>query len=249
MTRSVTAPRVYSGNTPFVLLVPVREVREDRQVLHCTLRLTLSPLPYSRRRVVHLRAQVLVTEVRRVRLAAQTRFPRRRNLLLLQRSPINAGKKRMDFDLLLTPRCRLHLLRVGRTGPQSEFGIALQQQRNEIASLEGEEGLRVNSSSLTHRESQLAVKHLAEHHLAVLVVEGRLRLSPSSHTYEARDHLVQQRAHRPPVHRAVVWVSRQHLRRHVLGRAYASCSRHHTHRRWFWLWSRASHTAWRARSR
>ena len=224
---SVTT-RVYSRNTASILLALVREVGEVGQVLHRHLRLTPSPLPYRRRRVVHLRARVLVTEVRRVRFAAQTRFPRRRNPLLLQRFPINAGKKRVDFDLLLTPRHRLHLLRVGWTRPQSEFGIALQQQRDEIASLEREEGLRVNSSLLTHRESQLAVKDLAEHHLAVLVVEGRLRLSSDPHTYEACDHLVQQRAHRPPVHCPVVWVSCQHLGRHVLGRACVSSS-HHTH--------------------
>ena len=182
MWYSVTT-RVYSRNTASILLALVREVGEVGQVLHRHLRLTPSPLPYRRRRVVHLRARVLVTEVRRVRFAAQTRFPRRRNPLLLQRFPINAGKKRVDFDLLLTPRHRLHLLRVGWTRPQSEFGIALQQQRDEIASLEREEGLRVNSSLLTHRESQLAVKDLAEHHLAVLVVEGRLRFtSPARHS-------------------------------------------------------------------
>ena len=74
-------------------------------------------------------------------------------------------------------------------------------------------------------ELQRCVQNVREHHLAVLVVEGRLRLSSDPHTYEACDHLVQQRAHRPPVHRAVVRLPQQHLGRHVLGRA---CALSHT---------------------
>ena len=71
-------------------------------------------------------------------------------------------------------------------------------------------------------EPQFGTHHLTKHHLPILVVEWRLRIKRHAHDNHAADHLVEQRAHRPPVHRAVVRLARQHLRRHVLGRAYLS---------------------------
>ena len=77
----------------------------------------------------------------------------------------------------------------------------------------GEEVLRGGRDDLGPREMQGLREDLSVHLVGVLVVEGR----------EARQHLVEQDAQRPPVDRLGVALAEQQLGREVLGSAAESC--------------------------
>lgn len=115
--------------------------------------LTPTPCSYTRLYRLDLRVGVLVVEVARVRVAAETRAPRRRDLLFFHRFPVDAGEERVCFDLLLSgPPC-LHFLRIG--GPRAEAGsrIALKKKRDKIARLQREVRLVLTRRDGSHRES------------------------------------------------------------------------------------------------
>lgn len=69
------------------------------------------------------------------------------------------------------------------------------------------------------RDVHAAALDLVEQPLLVATVEGRLRVTWPRQRHPARQHLVQQRAQRPPVDRAPVARAVQDLRRQVLWRA------------------------------
>ena len=139
--------------------------------------LTHAPHPYVRHGLVHLRVGVLVAEVACVRVAAQTRAPRRRHLLLLHRLPIHTREERVRFDLLLSPVPNSHLLRVGGSGAEASGRVSLEKEGNEVARLEREIRLVVIIQARAYSESQLGTHYLAKHDLTVRVVEGRLHVN------------------------------------------------------------------------
>lgn len=69
------------------------------------------------------------------------------------------------------------------------------------------------------RDIDAVALDLVEQPLLVATVEGRLRVTRGPQPHPARQHLVQQRAQRPPVDRAPVARAVQNLRRQVLRRA------------------------------
>lgn len=197
----------------FLFLFLVGEIREGGKVEHqIVLPLNHLNRSYGRSGFINVGVCVFLVEVGRVRLAHQRRLPRRRDLLVLQRLPVQPVEERV----------RLDVLRVARTGAQTQLWVANQQARDEVGRFGGEEALHMGAHDGAYGELQRRVENVREHHLPVLVVEGRLHVKRHTHNNHAADHLVEQRAHRPPVHRAVVRLARQHLRRHVLGRAYLS---------------------------
>ena len=94
----------------------------------------LLPLSYRRCRLVNIRICIFLVKIRRVGLAQQAWLPRRRDLLPLQRFPVNPREKRMALDLLRVPRPRA----------EPQRGVAHEQPRNEVLRGGGEQILRQN---------------------------------------------------------------------------------------------------------
>uniref|UniRef100_A0A8R7R2C7 Uncharacterized protein n=1 Tax=Triticum urartu TaxID=4572 RepID=A0A8R7R2C7_TRIUA len=110
---------------------------------------------------------------------------------LREQVPRHPGEERVRPDL------------VGAAGvPEPPRGIPLQQPRDEVGQLR-------HPALGVARELDLPVQHVPERLLAVLALERRA----------AERHLVDEHAHRPPVHGEPVAVAAHHLRRHVLLRA------------------------------
>ena len=149
----------------FLLLFLVGEIREGGKVEHqIVLPLNHLNRSYGRSGFINVGVCVFLVEVGRVRLAHQRRLPRRRDLLVLQRLPVQPVEERV----------RLDVLRVARTGAQTQLWVANQQARDEVGRFGGEEALHMGAHDGAYGELQRRVENVREHHLPVLVVEGRL---------------------------------------------------------------------------
>ena len=152
----------------FLFLFLVREIREGGKVEHqIVLPLNHLNRSYGRSGFINVGVCVFLVEVGRVRLAHQRRLPRRRDLLVLQRLPIQPVEERV----------RLDILRVARAGAQTQLWVANQQARDEVGRFGGEEALHMGAHDGAYGELQRRVENVREHHLPVLVVEGRLHMN------------------------------------------------------------------------
>lgn len=152
----------------FLFLFLVREIREGGKVEHqIVLPLNHLHRSYGRSGFINVGVCVFLVEVGCVRLAHQRRLPRRRDLLVLQRLPIQPVEERV----------RLDILRVARAGAQTQLWVADQQARDEVRGFSGEEALRMGAHGGAYGELQRRVENVREHHLPVLVVEWRLHMN------------------------------------------------------------------------